>query len=762
LQDDKTPSEQIAGEQPAQPEVTSVGFEGGTTPPNASEMRMLAVAAAARYHGVDLDRSSMRLPPDSPPPSAALLVKWIRDSGLWARADRLSWRNLMKLASPAPVVLLFKDGSAGLLVGVNSQMNVVLLRDPRTPMGETPVPVDELRLSQVWDGEVLMLRQQRGVAEEDAPFNTAWLFNVVMRERKILRDVSLASIALSLLAVLPPLMVMTVVDRVVAHHSYSTLFMISAMVLVSIVYESLLGWARRELIQVISARLDAKLNLIVFNRLLGLSLDYFERNQAGQITHRLFQIYRVRDFITGKLLQTFLDIFTLIVLMPILFYLDATLAWIVMGASIAITLVIFAFLNPMRRAIGAVVMAETEKSVVLVETVHGIRTVKSLALEPQQRDMWDEKTANSVRLRLAAGRLANWPNSLVTPIEGFINRGVIMIGAYIALESGDNVAVGGLVAFMMLGGRVAQPLIGMARLMEDLEEVRAAIGQIASVVNNAPEVASTSAGLRPKFAGGITFDKVSFTYPGSKTVALNKISFSIPPGTMLGIVGRSGSGKSTIMRLLQGISREYEGYCKIDGVDLREINLAHLRRSYGVVLQDNFLFRGTVRDNITAGRPGLVLEDAVRAARLAGAEEFIERMPQGYETFIEEGSTNISGGQRQRLAIARAVICDPRILILDEATSALDPESEALVNANLQRIATGRTMVIVSHRLSSLTDCDQILVMDRGQVLDMAPHETLLERCDTYRTLWQQQNRHTTPRSARQGLAGPVLAQGDD
>ena len=191
-----------------------------------------------------------------------------------------------------------------------------------------------------------------------------------------------------------------------------------------------------------------------------------------------------------------------------------------------------------------------------------------------------------------------------------------------------------------------------------------------------------------------------------------------------------------------GINRDYSGAVKIDGIDLREINLRHLRQSFGVVLQENFLFRGTVKDNILAGRPGLSFEDAVRAARLAGAEEFIERLPQGYETWIEEGSPNLSGGQRQRLAIARALIVDPKLMILDEATSALDPESEALINANLQRMARGRTMVIVSHRLSSLVDCDQTLVLDRGEVVDLGPHRELVERCAIYRHLWLQQNRH--------------------
>jgi ATP-binding cassette subfamily B protein len=285
-------------------------------------------------------------------------------------------------------------------------------------------------------------------------------------------------------------------------------------------------------------------------------------------------------------------------------------------------------------------------------------------------------------------------------------------------------------------------LASLAKLMEDIGEVRTAATLAASVLNQRPESADPSAGLRPRLQGGIAFNKVTYSYPNTTTPALDRIGFGIAPGTVLGVVGRSGSGKSTITRLLQGISRDYQGHLSIDGIDLRDINLAHLRRNLGVVLQENFLFRGTIRDNILAGRPGLTLSDAIHAARLAGAAEFIERLPNGYETLIEEGSPNLSGGQRQRLAIARALVHDPRILILDEATSALDPESEALVNANLAQMAHGRTMVIVSHRLSSLTECDAILVMDQGRVLDLGPHRELIVRCPTYQQLWHQQNRH--------------------
>jgi ATP-binding cassette, subfamily B, bacterial HlyB/CyaB len=371
-----------------------------------------------------------------------------------------------------------------------------------------------------------------------------------------------------------------------------------------------------------------------------------------------------------------------------------------------------------------------------------------------------ERVAETGKWRLAFARLSNWPQTLVNPIERFMVMGTMMIGAYWAMSDPTGYMVGGLFAFMMRSGRVAAPLVGLARLVQEYEEVNAAISEAGAVLNRPLEIDAASGGPRRRFGRAVSFQDVTFTYAGTKIPALSGVSFSVQAGTMLGIVGKSGSGKSTIARLLQGINRDYAGFVKIDGADLREINLRHLRQSLGVVLQDNFLFRGTVRDNIIAGRPGLTLGDAVAAARLAGAEKFIERMPNGYESYVEEGSPNLSGGQKQRIAIARALIHDPRILILDEATSALDPESEAVVSANLARIAAGRTMVIVSHRLSSLTECDVILVMEEGRMLDIAPHSVPLERCTMYRQLWAQQHRHLEPHGPRHGPT-PRLVTGD-
>ncbi|HET6307286.1 MAG TPA: peptidase domain-containing ABC transporter [Rhodopila sp.] len=735
------------------------GGRGGNRGP--IHPRLLAMMMAARYYGLELDPGDFRLGNGETGPTAAALSSWAQGAGMWSRALRLRWRHLFTVTGAGPVVLLFNDGSAGLLTGSNPETKIVFIRDPRAPEAEPPVPVDEMRLAEVWSGEAILLRAERSQAEADPPFTLRWLVSIVLKQGKHLRDLLIASVAISFLTIFPPLLVMQVVDRVLTHHSYSTLTLISLILATAVFYETLLGYARRLIILVVGVRVDAQLNLQVFNRMIRLPLDYFERHPAGETMYRVAQINQVRQFITGKLMTTLLDMITLFVLLPFLFWLNATLAWIVLVCATAIMLIILAYLRPIRLIFAKVITAETLKNAALGETIFGIKTVKSLALEPQRKALWDEKVAEVGKWRYQMGRLSNWPQTLVTPLERFMWMGVILVGAYLALSDSSGYQIGGMFAFMMLSQRVSAPLVGLARLIEEWEEVAGSMGQAGEVLNRPLEVDAASGGLRPKFSGAVEFQDVTFTYAGTKVPALDRLSFSVPAGTMLGLVGRSGSGKSTVTRLLQGINREYSGFIKIDGADLREINLRHLRSSFGVVLQENFLFRGSIRENILAGRPGLTLEDAIRAARLAGAEEFIERMPNGYETYIEEGSPNLSGGQRQRLAIARALITDPRLLILDEATSALDPESEALVNANLLRIARGRTMVIVSHRLSSLVNCDQIMVLDRGKVVDIGPHDVLLERCAIYRTLWNQQNRHMQNQGPGHAAPAPTLLQGN-
>jgi ATP-binding cassette, subfamily B, bacterial HlyB/CyaB len=315
---------------------------------------------------------------------------------------------------------------------------------------------------------------------------------------------------------------------------------------------------------------------------------------------------------------------------------------------------------------------------------------------------------------------------------------VIWIG--VTLIFSGSLTIGALVAFQILAGRVISPLVQITALINEFQEVALSVRMLGNIMN-APSEPGLSRGLRPPIRGKITFEDVTFHYGASPVPALDQVSFSIDPGKVIGVVGRSGSGKSTLVRLVQGLYPVQRGLIRIDDHEIREMDKVHLRRNMGVVLQDSFLFRGTIRDNIAAGKAGAAFEEVVWAARQAGAEEFIERLPQGYDTALEEGGVNLSGGQKQRIAIARALVRRPAILLLDEATSSLDPESEMIVQDNMARIVEGKTTIIVSHRLSSLRNCDMILVLDKGQVVGNGPHDNLLDSCLTYRRLWDKQSR---------------------
>ncbi|HYE48419.1 MAG TPA: peptidase domain-containing ABC transporter, partial [Azospirillaceae bacterium] len=596
-------------------------------------------------------------------------------------------------------------------------------------------------------------------AAEDgnSPFGLRWLLSQVLKERRIFRDVGVAALVLSVFALVPPILFLVIIDRILVHQRLSSLFVLALGVVFLLVFDTAFGYLRRYLVAEGTARVDARLTTYIFDRLLELPIDVFERLPTGLVTYKVNEIWKIRNFLTGQLFGTVLDCITLLVLIPVMFWMSVPLTFFVLSIALIMFGVVLLYVPSVGRAYGRVVQAETAKNSFLIETVYGMRTVKSLALEASKRRDWDVRAATAVRAHRTLQQVVNRPQTLLQPLEKLVYTGTLVLGAYLSLAAEETALAGTLVAFCMIAGRATQPFVQIASLLQQVEEVRGAIGQVASLVNLPPEEKRADYGLRPRFRGHISFDEVRFRYPGAQNYALDRVSFDIPEGSVVGIMGRSGSGKTTVTRLLQGLHQDYDGLIKIDGSDLRQMDLEHLRASLGVVLQDNFLFSGTVRENIAAARPDAAFEDIIEAARLAGAEEFIERLPRGYDTVVAEGSANLSGGQRQRLAIARALLTNPPIMILDEATSALDPDSEAIVNNNLQRIGRGRTMVVISHRLASLVPCDRIIVMERGRVYDVGTHAELVERCDIYRHLWFQQNRHLSPGAPHErALTGPA------
>jgi ATP-binding cassette, subfamily B, bacterial HlyB/CyaB len=713
---------------------------------NSGNDALAALAAIAQRSGVEtsvdaLRRSYVISEGELPAP---ILVAIARDLGLHGRRLTLRWRDLPRLQKVLPAMLRLNDGSVLLLEAVlidTPSGQIALLRDP-TASPEAQIAVDEVHLSRIWGGETILLRRRHAVTDEHRPFGLAWLTGQVLREGKLFRDIAIASLISTIFALAPPFIVMIVVDRVLVNHSVSTLIVLAGLLGFMIVFEMALSFLRRLFMEVTATRIDGRLNLYIMEKLLKLPMEFFERTPTGMIAAKLGQIWRIRNFLTGQLFGTFLDMVMLIVLVPVLVILQWQLALLVFAMGGIIFVIIYVFLKPLGRLQARLIRAEQQKDSYLVETIYGMRTIKSLALEGRRRHEWDWRVAEAVAAKHAFGTTANYPQTLALPFERLIYSGSIVTGAFFALSHPDMIQPGALMAFGMLAMRTGQPLVQLARLLSDIGDVHSAITEVSSVMNIPPENARSGYGLRLPISGEISFQNVQFRYSSGAPLALDGVSIEIRPGSIFGIMGRSGSGKTTITRLLQGLNPNYEGVIKIDGMDLREIDLHHLRTSIGVVPQENFLFRGTVRENIGMARADASFAQILRAAQLAGAEEFIERMPRGYDTFLEEGATNLSGGQRQRLAIARALILDPPVMILDEATSALDAESEAIISANLLRIAKGRTTIMVSHRLSMLVPADAILVMERGKVYDIGTHDELLHRCDIYRHMWYTQNRH--------------------
>jgi ATP-binding cassette subfamily B protein len=701
------------------------------------------LAAVARHHG--LQASPERLIHEfalgeAEPPTATVLAM-ARSIGLKARATTLDWNGLAKLEGVFPLVARLDNGNWVILSGVrrDPQSPAVLVVDPLGEGGKALV-LERERFERSWRGEVLLLKRVYSLLDPQQPFGLAWFLPEMLREKEAFRSVVVAALALHLIALLVPIYFQLVIDKVLVHQSFSTLWVLTTGIVFALMFEAAFSFLRQYLLLRATNKIDLRLARRIFAHLLALPIDFFEAVPAGVLVRHMQQVEKIRQFLTGRLLLTALDASALVLFLPLLFLYSPRLAAVVLFFTALVMGVVVALIGPFRRRLRALYEAEGQRQSMLVESIHGMRTVKALTIEPVQRKYWDQRAAQSVNMHFRVGLVSVSAQALTGFLEKLMMVAVIAIGAHDVFSG--TLTVGALIAFQMISQRVVGPLVQIVSLVHEYQETAISVKMLGEIMNRPVERAGTVGGLQPRLAGEIRFEGVSFRYASSAQPVLANLTLTIPAGKVFGVVGRSGSGKTTFTRLIQGLYPVEEGILRFDGVDQREIDLAWMRRQIGVVLQENFLFRGTIRDNILASRPDAGMEAVVQASRAAGAEEFIERLPRGYDTLLEENAENLSGGQRQRLAIARALIARPAILILDEAASALDPESEAIFLANLARIAADKTVIIVSHRLSTLVRADAIMVMERGAVLDIGRHSELLGRCAAYASLWRQQAAH--------------------
>lgn len=649
---------------------------------------------------------------------------------LKARAATVKYGKLAKLPLPA-VVGLKKEKYAILAQIVKGKMLMLM------PDGTPPKVISAKEFQKNWTGRVLLFAP-RFWQETDRKFNLKWFIPTILKYKKPLLQVLLAALVVQIIGIFTPILMQVVIDKALAHHSVSTLDVIVGGLVIIAVFETLLSVARNYIFTHTTSRIDVILSSRLFRHLFALPLRYFETRRVGDTTARVLELEKIRAFLTGTPMTTVIDISFMFVYIAVMWFYSPNLTWLVL-ASLPVFALLSAIITPMLRSrLNEKFNTGADAQSYLVESISGTQTIKSFALEPQLQKNWEGRLSNYVQANYKTQLLSGNAGTFGQLIQKIFDIAILWAGAHMVMTG--SLTIGGLIAFRMLSGRVSGPVLRLVQSWQDFQQTGISMKRLGDIFNTKPEpTLDPSKSRLPAIKGDVRFENVRFRYSPDSPEVVRDVSFGIRPGSVIGVVGRSGSGKSTISKLLQRLYVPESGKVLIDGVDIATTDPAWLRRQIGVVLQENFLFNASIRDNIAVHKPSASMKEIVRVAKIAGAHEFITELAESYNTQVGEKGEGLSGGQKQRIAIARALLHDPKILIFDEATSALDYESENIIQQNMQQITDRRTVIIIAHRLSTLKSVDKIMAIDRGQLVEYGTPSALLKRGGLYAHLYRQQ-----------------------
>lgn len=643
--------------------------------------------------------------------------------------------NISKLKDvKAPIIAKNNNDEFFIIAKSNEDKFMILSADKTQPEIKT-----RTELASMCNGTAIIINK-KGVFDREALFSFKWFIPTILKYKKEFIQVLLAVFTIQILGILTPVMTQVVVDKVLVHRSISTLNVLAFGITMVYIYELVLGLAKNYVFTHTTNRIDVMLSFKLFKHLFALPLKYFESRRVGETVARVRELDSIRSFLTGTPLSSMIDLIFIIVYIVVLFCYSKMLTVIVL-CSIPIYAILSAIVTPLfKKRLDEKFETGANTQSFLVESITGVQTVKSYALEPRFEKKWGDLQSDYVKASYKTSMVSATASTTGQFIQKVFDLLILFFGAKAVMDG--NFTVGQLVAFRMLSGRVSGPVLRLVQLWQEYQQASLSVKRIGDIFNTAPEpILNTNQTSMPKINGKITFDKVRFRYNTQGGEVIKGMSFEIEPNTIIGVVGRSGSGKSTISKLIQRLYIPEGGKISVDGMDISLVNPAMLRKQIGVVLQENFMFNGTVAENISIHSPTSSMEQIIHSAKIAGAHDFILELPNGYETIIGEKGMGLSGGQKQRVAIARAILNNPRILIFDEATSALDYESESIIQNNLKEICKGRTVLIIAHRLSTLKDAQKIMVIDRGSLVEYDTHEKLIHQNGLYHHLYNQQQR---------------------
>ena len=693
------------------------------TLPGGSLLESLLLVA--RAHNLVTSRETLLagLPLTDGQLTPALLSRAAQRAGL---TTKIAARELTRLNNALfPAILLLDNQDTCLLLAIQDQRAQVVFPE----LGEASVWIALNELNTRYSGRAVYLRPQERIEARTTPIDKGadghWFWGVIRQHRGLYRDVLLAAFLINLFAVAMPLFVMNVYDRVVPNHATDTLWMLAAGIVLVMCADAALRMMRGWFIDMAASRTDITLSATIMERVLGMKMT--ERPASiGSFASGLQAFESVRSFIGSATVVGFIDLpfvllFTLVM---------GLISWpLVIPVLIGIALVLLytaGVQHKMHQLSEQSMQASAQRNAVLVESLVGLETLKTLGAEGRMQSLWEKTTLllsrTSVKMRMLSGSVTAgtlW-------IQQAVAVAIIILGVYLIIDA--QLSQGALIAAYMLSSRVMAPVGQAAALLMQYHQAATALETLETVMQKPVErPPGTSWISRPRLQGGIEFNEVSFRYPHDERDVLRRVSFKINPGEHVAILGRNGSGKTTLEKLVAGLYSPTQGAVLIDGIDARQLDPAELRRNIGYVSQDVNLFFGSLRDNIVMGAPQVDDARVLEAVRLSGLAEFVQTHPAGLAMPVGERGELLSGGQRQGVTIARAMLNDPSILLFDEPTGAMDHASEELFKRNIREYAPGRTLLVITHRTSLLELVDRIIVIDAGKIVADGSKDQVVE-----------------------------------